>query len=764
MIDPAQPDYSNTPASPRRAPRPYAPADPAAPPALTIVTPYFNTGSVFEETARSVQRQSLQQWEWLIVNDGSTDPQALAQLERYRASDPRVRVVDHDHNRGLSAARNTGFREAHAPYVALLDSDDLLEPTALEQWAWCLESHPEYAFAKGYTVGFGAQEYLWTKGFHTGDAFLQQNQVDATSLIRRSAWETAGGFDEINRGGLEDWDFWLRCADRGLWGGTVPEYHDWYRRRPTHGDRWGNWDAGGMRAFAAEMRRRYPRLWAGGIPRVTLAWHYSNAPVPDSLPFHNRLAGGPRRLLLLLPFISVGGADKFALDLVAQLVQRGWDITVATTLAADSTWLPRLAALTPDVFVLHHFLRLLDYPRFLRYLLQSRGIDTVLIANSELGYQLLPYLRAHAPQAAFLDYCHMEEEHWKSGGYPAMSVENHPLLDLNLVSSQHLRGWMARRGADGGRIEVCTTNIDADHWTPDPARRLDERLALGLAPETPLVLYAARLVEQKQPRLLAETLYRLHAGGVPFAAAVAGDGPEAAWLQGFVRERSLQSAVRLLGAVPPERLRRLLAAADLFFLPSEWEGISLAIYEAMSAGLPVVSADVGGQRELLTPECGVLLPRGASAAQYAEVLAPLLTDPARRQALGAAGRARVQQHFRLDQLGERLQACLDRAHTLAREAPRPAPDAALGRIVAARAVEAMRLNELTEQLWAERRGLGHATAADGDWRRRLYRQLYYWHEPIYHWYSRKGWHWLTPVREALKRLLLRRAGPAGKQP
>src|SRR6266852_2104918 len=144
MIDPASSDYTNTPASPHRPRFGYATDDASALPCVAIVTPFYNTGPVFHETAASVLQQSLQQWEWLIVNDGSTDPESLALLEEYRHRDPRIRVIDHGVNQGLSAARNTGFRVARSPYVVQLDSDDLLEPTAVEKWVWYLESYPEF--------------------------------------------------------------------------------------------------------------------------------------------------------------------------------------------------------------------------------------------------------------------------------------------------------------------------------------------------------------------------------------------------------------------------------------------------------------------------------------------------------------------------------------------------------------------------------------------------------------------------------------------
>jgi cellulose synthase/poly-beta-1,6-N-acetylglucosamine synthase-like glycosyltransferase len=86
-------------------------------PLVTITTAFYNTGEIFRETARCVLGQSLQAWEWIIVNDGSTDPASLSMLDEFRRIDPRVRVVDHPRNRGLSAARNTGFREARTGNV-----------------------------------------------------------------------------------------------------------------------------------------------------------------------------------------------------------------------------------------------------------------------------------------------------------------------------------------------------------------------------------------------------------------------------------------------------------------------------------------------------------------------------------------------------------------------------------------------------------------------------------------------------------------------
>jgi glycosyltransferase involved in cell wall biosynthesis len=763
MIDPIKPNYKDTPAAESRPEFTCQPANPMAEPNVTIITPYYNTGLEFHETAFTVLQQTFQAWEWLIINDGSTDPAALDVLDSYRQSDPRIRIIDHPENRGLSAARNTGFRAARAPYVVQLDSDDLLEPTAVEKWYWFLQSYPEYSFVKGYSVGFGDQEYLWDKGFETGKAFLKENQVDATSMIRREVHQAVSGYDESNRSGLEDWDFWMKCASQGFWGATIPEFLDWYRRRTIHSDRWSNWSyTNGHAVFQKQLRQRYPKLWQHGFPEIRPRWHMPNDAIPDELPCLNRLQKGRPRILMIVPWLTTGGADKFNLDLVEQLSQRGWEITLATTMKGDCSWLPTFARYTPDIFILNHFLKLTDFPRFLRYLIQSRQVDLVLISHSELAYLLLPYLRHHCPDIPLIDYCHMEEEGWKNGGYPRMSVEYQELLDLNLVTSEHLKSWMVQRGAQDSRVQVCYINVDPEKWRMDLKVRAKVRQKLHIPDDVPVILYVARICPQKQPAVFAKTMLRLRQQGVRFVALAAGSGPDFSWLQSFIKSHNLESEVRLLGQVPNPEVRELMCAADLFFLPSRWEGIALSIYEAMACGLPVVGARVGGQEELLTPDCGILIEQGTEKEEvecYVKVIAPLLKAESKREEMGQAARERICNHFRIEQMGDQMIEAFQQAIQLHREQPRPIPSPGLGRACAAEAVEYIRLFDLTEVLWQEKE-LWSKRSKDWirhdrlDLRSRLYLKLYRWHEPYYRWYTSLGWTWLDPIRNSLKRILL----------
>jgi len=525
-------------------------------------------------------------------------------------------------------------------------------------------------------------------GFHQPAGVFRDRYRRRITLIRRETFAEIGEFDESLDVSRAERDFFVRCAQTGHWGATIPEFLAW--QSPGYID------------------SQTDRLPGPVVPDLRPRWHQPYDPVPDKLPFENSLAKSRPRALLVLPWLTMGGSDKFNLDLLQQLVQRhGYEVTLATTLTGDQSRMPLYAQHTPDVFVLSNFLRLVDYPRFLRYLIQSRQTDVVVLSHSHLGYQLLPYLRAHCPQATYVDYCHIEEEDWQNGGYPRASVSYETLLDLTVVSSQHLKDWMTARNGDPERIQVCYTNINPQDWAPDPSLRGRVRRELRLSEPTQAILFAGRLCHQKQPRVFAQVMRELDRKPLHFVALVAGDGEDRPWLERFIRQHRLEHRIVLLGATPYRRVRELMCASDIFFLPSKWEGIALSLFEAMASGLAVVSADVGGQRELVTADCGILLPRSDPATevqQYAAVLEQLLGDSTGCHALGRHARERILGHFQLNAMGDRMADLLQQAQRLHATRPREIPSPGLGLACATEAIEFTRLSGVADRLWQQQNG------------------------------------------------------------
>lgn len=706
MIDPEQPDFTRTPVASSRPAFAYAPAGAPSVPLVSVITPFYNTDDVFLETAQSLLAQSFQNFEWMIVDDGSTDEAALARLRAVQARDARIKVVSQA-NAGPAAARNNAVRHAAGRYLCLLDSDDMLEPTFIEKCVWFLESNPEFAFCNAWSVNFGDETFLWSIGFERGRAHLDANSGPPIAIVRRDAFEAAGGFDESIRLGHEDWDFWLALANAGYWGHTLPEYLSWYRKRSK-----GRF-AQVMRAesvhreFQAFIARKYAGLRARfPAPSIKLPLPFETpaADIPFANPLHK--PAGEKRLLLLVPWMVTGGADRVNLEWMEALQHNGYQVSICATLESYHRWLPEFTKLTPDVFVLPSFLRRADYPRFLRYLIESRRIDIVMMSHCTFGYLALPYLRAHFPGVTFVDLCHVEEPHWLNGGHPRFAVGYQDMLDLNLVTTAHLRDWMVEHGANPDRIAVCYSGIDVAEL--DAAVALDARTPQRGDGHPPVIVFGGRICAQKRPQFLADILKSLAARGIAFEAIVIGDGELRPALEARLRAEGLLPSVRMPGTVGHAEWLRTLARADVFLLPSEYEGISVALFEAMGMGVVPVTAAVGGQGEVVGPDTGFLIERSEHELDdYVEALAMLLTDRAARERMGRAARQRILEHFSLPVTTARLVVTLDRACALSADAPRLPVAAGYAQEVATLAVEYTRMTGLADYLWGQQHPRSH---------------------------------------------------------
>lgn len=714
MINPEQPDYANTPVAPGRPRFLYRPAEVTPTPTVSVITPYYNTDRVFLETAESLLGQSFQDFEWIIVDDGSNDNDSLARLQATRERDVRITVIVQE-NGGPAAARNTAFRHCSGRYICLLDSDDMVEPTFIEKCVWFLESNPVFGFCNTWSVNFGDNEFLWRVGFEQASAHLRANSGPPISVVRREAFEAGGGFDESIRFGHEDWDFWLSLAKAGYWGHTLPEFQEWYRKRSSGRFHQVMNSNSVHRDFESLIARKYATLQSNfPVPAIKPLEPYEN--VPCEIPFKNQLARPEdiRRILFLVPWMVTGGADKVNLDWIAALSRNGYQVTVCATLKANHNWHSEFARLTPDIFILPNFLRCADYPRFLRYLIHSRRIETVLVTGSTFGYLLLPFLRAHFPETTFVDLCHVEEPHWLNGGHPRFGVGYQEMLDLNIVTTSKLRDSMVSRGADPGRIQVCYSGIDISKLDNSSLAKEQACDALGLSVDIPVVVFAGRICEQKRPLLLADILQGLASRRVKFQALVIGDGEMRPALENRLKEAKLMSRVRMMGTVGHKEWLQALAASDVFLLPSRYEGISVALLEAMGMGVVPVTAAVGGQNELFDADCGFLIPcSDCELDAYVDAVSRLVDDIPLRQAMGKGARKWILDKFSLDASTTGLLATLELARKLADTQPRMLVPRGFAQELATHAVEYTRLNGMVDFLWSQWTGPGGKPLAFG---------------------------------------------------
>ncbi len=194
---------------------------------------------------------------------------------------------------------------------------------------------------------------------------------------------------------------------------------------------------------------------------------------------------------------------------------------------------------------------------------------------------------------------------------------------------------MAAIGLPGEKITLHYTGLDRDRFRPmhhaQLRRRLARELAICLPDAAPVLATVGALIPRKGQALVIEALSYLPADTV---LLLVGRGDDEAALHSLVRERGVANRVHFLGSLDHDLLPLVLSAADAMVLPSASEGLANAWVEALACGTPLVIADAGGAREVVTaPEAGRIVARDPLA--IADGVRALLADPPPRDAVAA---------------------------------------------------------------------------------------------------------------------------------
>ena len=248
---------------------------------VSVIVPAYNAMDYLPETISTVLAQTYDDFEVIVVNDGSSDEteQWVSQIKN-----PRIKLVSQE-NQGLAGARNTGIFHARGEYIAFLDADDLWEPSKLEKQVRVLENHPEVGLVYTWVA------YIDEKGESTGRVFkheiegevwqqlTEHNIVESGSvaMVRRSCLENVGLFDQNLGSYVEDWDMWMRIATCYPFK-VVKEPLVYYRQISNSASR--NWEAMARsfglvieKAFTtAPLESQYLKKRSYSSANLCLAW------------------------------------------------------------------------------------------------------------------------------------------------------------------------------------------------------------------------------------------------------------------------------------------------------------------------------------------------------------------------------------------------------------------------------------------------------------------------------------------------------------
>jgi len=356
------------------------------------------------------------------------------------------------------------------------------------------------------------------------------------------------------------------------------------------------------------------------------------------------MAGPKPHVCFLLPTLEVGGLEWMVVHL-ARAVSATFRVSVVCFDDAGDLAAPLGAAEIPV-----HVLRRrpgvdLRYPFRLARLLRQIEADVLHAHNDTALF--------YGGLAAFLGRVTLvyTEHDREFPGRAAVRVLNFALAASAgrvVAVSEELRRRLATfEHIEGDGVSVIPNGVP---FAPAAGARERVRRSWGVPEEAPVVGVVAGLKPVKNHALLLDAAADLAPRFADLVLVFAGDGPLRAELEGRARRLGLQERIRLLGF--RSDLGEVYAGFDVVALPSRSEGMPLTVIEAMAAARPVVASAVGGVPEVVVDgETGIVFPAGDREA-LGRALAGLLADPARRHALGEAGRRRYEERFTLERMAE----------------------------------------------------------------------------------------------------------------
>ncbi len=179
---------------------------------VSIIIPCYNQGLFLDEAVDSVLKQTFQDFEIIIVDDGSTDEFTRQKLQGY--SKPKTTVII-TKNKGVSAARNTAIQKSRGKYILPLDADDKIDNIYIEKAVKILDNNENIKVVYCNVELFGSKTGFVNFPVFSMKAFLIKNSIHVSGLFRSKDTKNIIEYDENMKDGLEDWDFWISLLKKG---------------------------------------------------------------------------------------------------------------------------------------------------------------------------------------------------------------------------------------------------------------------------------------------------------------------------------------------------------------------------------------------------------------------------------------------------------------------------------------------------------------------------------------------------------------------
>jgi L-malate glycosyltransferase len=352
---------------------------------------------------------------------------------------------------------------------------------------------------------------------------------------------------------------------------------------------------------------------------------------------------GPVDVVLLLTSFAIGGTERQMVELARRLEPSRFRVHLACFHQRG----PLLRDVPPRIpireFPVQGFINVAAVGRLIKFASWCRSIDAAIVHTCDLYANIfglpgaalagVPVRIANRREILTGDKSRAQLRSQRLAYRAAHAV---------VANSSAARDQLAREGVPAGKLRLIANGLDAGRFVPVTMRRNIRRI----------VMVANLRPEKGQDTLLAAAP-RILARYPDASFTFVGDGPRREALELLTRALGISERVRFMGE--GRDVAAILAAHDLFVLPSRSEAFPNALIEAMATGLPVVATAVGGIPEVVRPGINGQLVRPDDERVLADAVLTLMDNPAAAAALGRAARADVERHYTIDRMVERFE-------------------------------------------------------------------------------------------------------------
>ncbi len=563
-------------------------------PLVSIITPFYNHGATILETVDSVLGQSYQNFEYIIVNDGS-NPENTAILSKIK--DSRIKIITHHKNLGNGSpatARNTGIKESWGRYVLCLDADDKLDKTFLEKALVLLETTPGVAVVTTDTSMFGAVERVLEYADYNPAELIKNNIVITAAVYRKEAWEAVGGYkSEI---GYEDWEFWIALAEKGYFGKKIAEKLFFYRTADT--SRYQE-DVKNHSQNLEKINQLHPSFYSN-IEYYLKKFQKNKQIVIPGTAFINLRSNSDylkndqrKKVVVAVPWLTYGGAETLLYNFCRGLSAE-YDFTFITGYKSDNEWEYRFREFSDSIY---HLPNILEHEQlqleFISNYISTRNVEIFHVFHCQYPLTMLSELKKRHPGLKIIVtmFNSSVDFFWQSlelGDYvDVYTSDNTTVTDIVSARLPH-------------KIVIPILNgIDVyGDYSPDSYDRNVTRESLGVTKDDKVICFVGRLSEEKNVSAVVKLADAIK--NIPNTRVIiVGDGPEKKRVLAAVRRNN---KVLYLGY--RDDVAAILSASDIFFLPSHVEGFPQTLVEAMALGNVLVTSTAGEMKKIVDDSIG----------------------------------------------------------------------------------------------------------------------------------------------------------------